>query len=116
MTVTLEPEADRWIAAQNSHEFVGLRTRLRTFVFPTAALFFAWYFAYVLLAAYAPAFMATKLGGSNLTIGFLMGLSQFVTTFAITTFYVVYASRRLDPVAAGIRDDIEADRGDGGHT
>lgn len=36
-----------------------------------------------------------------------MGLLQFVTTFAITGWYVSYCNRKLDPIAAEIRHGIE---------
>ena len=68
---------------QASSEFADLRRRFRRFVFPTTALFLAWYFLYVLLAAFAPEFMSTKVWG-NINIGLLFGLGQFVSTFAIT--------------------------------
>ena len=71
--------------------------------------FLIWYFAYVLLAAFAPEFMATKVWG-NINVGLLLGLAQFVTTFAITGWYVWYANRKLDPIAAEIRDELEAPR------
>ena len=47
--------------------------RFRRFVFPMTALFLAWYFLYVLLAAFAPDFMATKVVG-NINVGLLFGL------------------------------------------
>lgn len=93
---------------QSSAAFADLRSRLRRFVFPMSAAFLLWYLAYVLLASYAPGFMATRIGGSNITIGLVIGLLQFVTTFAITTIYVRYADRRLDPAAAELREEIEA--------
>ena len=47
----------------------------------------------------------------NITVGLVMGLLQFVSTFAITTFYVRYANKNLDPDATRIRESIEgADR------
>ena len=64
-------------------EFADLRRRFRSFVFPMTALFLVWYFLYVLLAAYAPDFMANKVFG-NINVGLLLGLGQFVSTFAIT--------------------------------
>ena len=65
---------------------------------------------YVLLADYAHDFMSHKLWG-NITVGLVMGLLQFVSTFAITTFYVRYANKNLDPGAKRIRESIEgADR------
>ena len=70
------------------------------------AVFLAWYLLYVLLASYAPAFMATKLAG-NINVGLVFGLLQFVSTFLITFLYVRFADRKLDPLAADLRSDIE---------
>ena len=39
--------------------------------------------------------------------GLVLGLLQFVSTFAITTWYVRFAGRRIDPAAADIRERIE---------
>ena len=61
---------------------------------------------YVLLASYAPAFMAIKVFG-NINVGLIFGLLQFVSTFVITTLYVRYANRHLDPAAEKIREQIE---------
>jgi uncharacterized membrane protein (DUF485 family) len=94
------------IAVHQSPEFLALRHKQRGLVFPLAALFLAWYFLYVLLAAYAHDFMGHKLAG-NITVGLVMGLLQFVSTFAITTFYVRYANNHLDPAATRIRESLE---------
>jgi len=93
-------------ATERSESFQRLKRRHRGFVFPLAIAFLLWYFAYVLLADYAHEFMSTKVIG-NVNIGLLLGLGQFVTTFAITTWYVSYANRKLDPIAAQIRADLE---------
>ena len=100
------PEAQDWEEIQSSPEFQVLRHRLRTFVFPMTGLFLAWYLLYVLLASYAPAFMAIKLFG-NINVGLVFGLLQFVSTFAITFLYVRFADRKLDPLATQLRNDIE---------
>jgi uncharacterized membrane protein (DUF485 family) len=93
---------------QSSADFADLRRRLRRFVFPMSVAFLVWYLAFVLLAAYEPAFMATKLAG-NITVGLLIGVLQFLTTFAIATIYVSYANRNLDPAAAALRQRIEGE-------
>lgn len=93
---------------QASPEFVELRSRLRRFVFPMSAAFLIWYLAYVLLASYAPAFMAIKVTG-NINIGLIIGLLQFVSTFLITTIYVRYADKYIDPAAERLRRRIEGD-------
>jgi uncharacterized membrane protein (DUF485 family) len=91
---------------QRTPEFQELRHRLRRFVFPMSAAFLLWYLLYVLLASFAPAFMATKLVG-NFNVGLVIGLLQFVSTFAITAVYVRYANRHLDPRAERLRVVIE---------
>ncbi|WP_199440674.1 DUF485 domain-containing protein [Umezawaea beigongshangensis] len=101
-----DPDAQKWIELQQSPDFVELRARLRKFVFPATGLFLAWYVLYVLLADYAHEFMATKVVG-NINVGLILGLLQFVSTFALTTLYVRYANKRLDPAAEKIRTEVE---------
>ena len=96
-----------YIAVEESPPFVELKRRQRGFVFPMAIAFLVWYFAYVLLSSFAPDFMAQRVWG-HITVGLLLGLGQFVTTFAITMTYVWYANRKLDPIAQEIRDDLES--------
>jgi len=94
-------------AIQNTERFQGLRRRHRSFVFPVLVLALIWYLAYVLLAGYAPDFMATPVFG-RVNVGLLIGLGQVVTTFVITMLYVWYANKKLDPDAAAIRDEATA--------
>jgi uncharacterized membrane protein (DUF485 family) len=98
------PRNDRpdFVAIQASPEFAELRRRFRLFVFPVSALFFTWYLTFVLLAAYARDLMSHKLIGS-VNVGFVLGLLQFVSTIAITAWYLRYARRKIDPQARLIR-------------
>lgn len=91
---------------QASPEFAELRSRLRRFVFPMSAAFMLWYLGYVLMASYAPGFMAIPLLG-HINVGIAVGLLQFVSTFVITGIYVRYADARLDPIAESIRTRME---------
>jgi uncharacterized membrane protein (DUF485 family) len=91
---------------QASQEFQQLRSRFRAFVFPMTALFLTWYFLYVVLAAFAPGFMSTKIMG-NINIGLVFGLLQFVSTFAITMIYARWANRQLDPTTGRLRESME---------
>lgn len=91
---------------QASPEFQDLKRRLRNFVFPLTAAFLAWFLLYVLLGAFAHDFMAKPLWGMN--VGLWLGLAQFVTTFAITTAYVMFANKRIDPRTEALRSQLEA--------
>ncbi|GAA2833581.1 uncharacterized membrane protein (DUF485 family) [Leucobacter komagatae] len=90
---------------QASPEFQELKRRLRSFVFPLTAAFLAWFLLYVLLGAFAHEFMARPFLGLNVAIW--LGLLQFVTTFAITTAYVMFANKRIDPRTEALRADLE---------
>jgi uncharacterized membrane protein (DUF485 family) len=95
-----------WERAHESTEFRELRSRLRRFVFPMTAVFLLWYLLYVLLADYAHGFMSTKVFG-NINVGLIFGLLQFVSTFAITWWYVRFTARRFDPLSEQLREELE---------
>lgn len=101
-----------YIAVEESEPFQRLKRSQRSFVFPLAIAFLLWYFAYVLLSSFAGEFMSQRVWGA-ITVGLLLGLGQFVTTFAITMGYVAYANKKLDPQSKAIREDLE--RPTGGH-
>ena len=100
---------DPYVDLQGSPEFDELRSRFRKFVFPMTALFLAWYFLYVLLAAFAPDFMSHKVWG-NINVGLLFGFGQFISTFVITVLYVRWADREFDPRAEALHDRLEGGR------
>lgn len=92
---------------QRSPEFKALRGRWRRYVFTMSGLFLAWFLVYVLLAAFAPAVVNTRLGETNMTVGLVLGLLQFVSTFVIAVAYARYAEKNLDPTAAELRARVE---------
>ena len=102
-----EPPQTPYHVVQDSPDFQALRRRFRRFVFPMTALFLVWYFAYVLLAAFASGFMSTQVFG-NINVGLLFGFGQFISTFAITIAYKHWADKKFDPSADAIRHGLEA--------
>ena len=98
--------AEAFSRVRNSSDFALLRGSFRRFAFPMTALFLLWYLVYVLLSTYAVGFMSIRVIG-HVNVGLLMGLGQFVTTFVITGLYVRHANRKLDPLAASLRREIE---------
>lgn len=96
-----------YVAFENSERFINLQRRRRRFVVPLVVFFLVWYFGYVLAAAYLPEVMAQPIWGS-FNLGLLLGLGQFVTTFAITIWYVAFSNRTLDPLGAELRAELES--------
>lgn len=102
------PTPEQFRAAQRSEEFTELRRTYRSFAFPMTVAFFLWYLLFVVLGAFFPQVMAVRLTG-NITLGLVLGLLQFVTTFAITAAYVRFANRTLDPRATALRERLEGE-------
>lgn len=100
------PSAEEFIAAQQSPEYQRLRHMLRGFVFPMTAFFLSWYLLYLCLGVFADGFMGTPVWG-NINVGLILGLLQFVTTFAITGAYIYFANHRLDPQAQAVRNGFD---------
>jgi uncharacterized membrane protein (DUF485 family) len=98
-----------YAAIRQSPEFVAIRRRLARFIFPMVAVFLGWYMTYVLLAAYAHELMSHRVVGS-VTVGLLLGLSQFVTTVVIMLAYVRFARKKVDPHVAALRERMGAGR------
>jgi uncharacterized membrane protein (DUF485 family) len=92
-----------------SREFRTLRRRFASYVAPITLTFLAWYFLFVIVAAFAPGFMRTRVVGA-INIGLCFGALQFVSTFAITIAYGRWARRNLDPVSSRIRQRLERGR------
>jgi uncharacterized membrane protein (DUF485 family) len=103
----VQKEVSAYQEVQQSSDFVALRKRWRRFIFTLSAIFLAWFAVYVILAGFATGFMNTRLGGTNLTVGLLLGLLQFVSTFVIATVYVWFADKHLDPEAERLRLRVE---------
>lgn len=104
--VPLTTSEAQYVAIQQSSEFQDLRRRYRGWVIPVAAGSLIWYFAYVLLAAYAHDFMSQKIVG-NINVALILGLLQFVTTFGVTALYIRHADKVLDPATKLIREQME---------
>ncbi|MEU2155699.1 DUF485 domain-containing protein [Streptomyces sp. NPDC019396] len=87
-------------------ELPGLRAsyrRLRRVATFTALGYFV---LFLFLSGYAPGLMSGEVSG-GLTIGLLLGLLQLPVTLAAIAAYEQIARRRVDPLAAGIRNQAE---------
>lgn len=108
-SLSVSPRID-YQEVQASAEFQQLRRQRRSFVLPLTAGALLWFFAYVIMGTYFSDVMAIPVIG-HINLGLILGLAQFVTTFAITMGYVRYANRVLDPPAGALRSELESRAG-----
>ena len=95
-----DPSVD-WAAIEQSPEFRELIAARRRFVLPATIFFLAWYLGFILLAGYAPDFMAKSVY-EGLTVGYCLALTQFVVVAALGIMYLRRAERVYDPLAAKV--------------
>lgn len=100
------PTADAYLRMEADPRFQDLRHRFRRFAFTWTAVGLGFYLLYVLMSAYARDFMDITLFG-NINVALVFGLLQFVATFGIAWLYSRYANRRLDPLSAELREELQ---------
>lgn len=91
---------------QASREFGQLNRRFRNFAAPAVTGVLCWYFLFVILATFFPDLMAVSVFG-KLNLGLCLGLLQFVSTFAVTTWYLRWARSSFDPMVDRLRERLE---------
>jgi uncharacterized membrane protein (DUF485 family) len=107
---TTDPQID-WTAIEQSPEFKELIAARRRFVLPATIFFLAWYAGFILLAGYAPDFMAESVY-QGLTVGYCLALTQFVMVFTLGYLYLRRADVVYDPLAKKVVDKaLGTDRG-----
>ncbi|MEV4254163.1 DUF485 domain-containing protein, partial [Spirillospora sp. NPDC049652] len=97
----------RYAVMARDERFRLLRGRFARLALAVAGSFLGWYFLYVALSAFARGLMARPVAG-NINVALVLGVLQFVSTFALAWCYARYASDSLDPVAAALRDEADA--------
>lgn len=90
------------IAARSSFKrLCSARNRLGTALAISMATI---YFAFISTVAFSPATLAQPIfERSSISIGIVAGVGIMVAGFLLTAIYVIYASRRLDPMVEALR-------------
>jgi uncharacterized membrane protein (DUF485 family) len=91
-----------WAAVEQSPEFRELIAARRRFVLPATIFYLAWYLGFILLAGYAPDFMARSVY-QGLTVGYCLALTQFVVVGVLGIMYLRRSERVYDPLAEKVR-------------
>ncbi|HEX6996338.1 MAG TPA: DUF485 domain-containing protein [Gammaproteobacteria bacterium] len=105
-----DPDGELYRSLHASAEFQTLRRRYRAFAFPATAVFLGWYLLYVVLSSWAKGFMSIEVLG-NVNVALVLGLLQFVSTFAIAWLYARHADRELDPIARRLERRYDEETG-----
>jgi len=91
-----DPSVD-WETVERSPEFQELIAEKRRFVLPATIFFLSWYIGFILLAGYAPEFMARSVY-EGLTVGYCLALTQFVMVGVLGLTYLRRSEKVYDPL------------------
>ena len=97
-----------WEAIERSDEFQELIAKRRSFVVPATIFFLAWYMGFIIVAGYAPDFMARSVY-EGLTVGYCYALTQFLMVFVLGIWYLRKADREYDPLSDAVAEAAIAD-------
>jgi uncharacterized membrane protein (DUF485 family) len=107
--MTAEEAVSASEAVGKDPEMVELEHRHQRFVWPVTIFFLVYYLALPILAGTARDLMGTRLFG-QFTFGYLFALSQFLMAFVVAWVYARWAAKRMDPLAADLREKLQRQR------
>jgi uncharacterized membrane protein (DUF485 family) len=102
-------DAERYVALQRSAGFARLRSRSRRYLASMTAVFLGTFTITVALAGWMPETLAISVFG-HVNLGMLLAVGLLLLPALITAVHMLYAGRRLDPLAERIREEFERSR------
>lgn len=83
-------------AVMQSPAFRQLTQQRSSFAWTLSAIMLVVYLGFIFLVAFAHDLMATKIDGSNISLGIVLGLGVIIFAFLLTGVYVARANGRFD--------------------
>ena len=92
-----------WVALQRSASFQQLVAQRGRFVRFASIALLSWFAVFLVVIGSAPAVAGTVVV-AGMTVGFLLGLSQFVLAWSLTWGYLRLSDRKWAPIEQRVRE------------
>ncbi len=86
----------------NDPRFIALVRERSRFAWTLSIVMLVVYLAFILLVAFAHEWMATKVAGSTISVGIVLGLAVIIFAFILTGIYVARANTRFDDLTRDV--------------
>ncbi|WP_263260857.1 DUF485 domain-containing protein [Pseudomonas sp. RIT-PI-S] len=97
-----------YLAIQNNPRFKELVAKRERFAWILSAIMLGLYSAFILLIAYAPQVLGTRLSeGSSITWGIPIGVGLIVSAFVLTAIYVQRANGEFDAMNQALLKEVQ---------
>jgi uncharacterized membrane protein (DUF485 family) len=94
-----------WRAIAHSDAFATLVRERRRTALRLGALGLGWWALFMLAVAFAPSLLATTVGSDDLTLAYLLGLTQVPMTFLVIWLYTTRADGRLTRLERAVLEE-----------
>lgn len=101
----------RWRAIAESDDFTTLMRERRRLTSVLMAVSLGWFAIFLLLATFAKDFMGGAVFAEELTVAYVLGLSQFVLTFVVIRIYAKRADGRFAELEQRVAASVEGGGG-----
>ena len=88
---------------QANPKFTELVSQRRSFGWLLSIIMLGIYYGFIMVVAFNPALLATKIGAGVTTLGIPVGIAVILSAFILTGIYVVRANGRYDRLIADIK-------------
>ena len=100
----LDPTTAKVLADPKFNEMVSVRN---SYSWICTVLMLVAYFGFILLIAFNPALLGSKIGSGVMTLGVPVGLGVILVTVAITAIYVEKANTEFDAMKEAVLKDVQ---------
>jgi uncharacterized membrane protein (DUF485 family) len=96
---------DAYAKIRNNPKFQELVSKRSSFAWMLSILMLVIYFGFILIIAFAPTVLGTKLGSGVTTIGFPIGVGVILSAIVLTGLYVRKANGEYDELTRQILEE-----------
>lgn len=98
---------DAYARIRNNPKFQELVAKRTSFAWMLSIIMLVIYFGFILIIAFAPTFLGTKLGSGVTTIGFPIGVGVILSAIVLTGLYVRKANGEYDELTRQILEECK---------
>ena len=92
---------------QNNPDYQKLVKTRNKFAWTLSIIMLVVYYAFILVIAFDPSLLGTKIGSGVMTIGIPVGITIIVIAFVLAGIYVRRANGEFDVLTQQVRDELK---------
>jgi len=91
---------------RNNPKYQELTKKRSRFAWTLSLIMLGVYYAFIMLIAFYPEFLGTKIGSGVMTIGIPIGIAIIIISFVLAGIYVRRANGEFDRLTQEVRDSV----------